>query len=246
MLGCEIAAWLGPSPTRTPSCASDRPGTSSRLSAQALCPMLAPSTDIMRCRPRARRPASSGSTTTATQSRLMPSAVPSRAAPMLNASSSGKMESSWGSMRASSEAAKMSTTRCTTSPCSHGNPPGRTPNGDRQMVDVLSAVLTDGLDAVEAACAEALEEGVHSSAVVLNILARRREPAPPLAITTPDASRQRRAFGTTPRLPAGCRLHPLRQPQATRSWKDQRFWTRWASSSSAEGGRHMTRSSRPR
>ncbi|EAU43434.1 putative transposase [Salipiger bermudensis HTCC2601] len=68
---------------------------------------------------------------------------------------------------------------------------GRAPNGDRQMVDVLSAVLTDGLDAVEAACAEALEEGVHSSAVVLNILARRREPAPPLTITTPDALRLR-------------------------------------------------------
>src|SRR6516164_7966407 len=29
-------------------------------------------------------------------------------------------------------------------------------DGDRQMVDLLSAVLTDGLAAVEAACAEAL------------------------------------------------------------------------------------------
>ncbi len=46
---------------------------------------------------------------------------------------------------------------------------GRVPNGDRQMVEILSAVLTDGLDAVEAACAEALNEGVHSSAVVLNV-----------------------------------------------------------------------------
>jgi len=33
---------------------------------------------------------------------------------------------------------------------------GRLPNGDRQMVDILGAILTDGLDAVEAACAEAL------------------------------------------------------------------------------------------
>ena len=33
---------------------------------------------------------------------------------------------------------------------------GRVPNGDRQMVEILSAVLTDGPDAVEAACAEAL------------------------------------------------------------------------------------------
>ena len=66
---------------------------------------------------------------------------------------------------------------------------GRVPNGDRQMVEILSTILTDGLEAVEAACAEALSEGVHSSAVVLNILARRREPAPPLTIATPDALR---------------------------------------------------------
>ena len=38
----------------------------------------------------------------------------------------------------------------------------RVPNGDRQMVDILGAVLINGLDAVEAACAEALTEGVHS------------------------------------------------------------------------------------
>ena len=59
------------------------------------------------------------------------------------------------------------------------------------MVDILSAVLTDGLAAVEAACAEALAAGVHSADVVLNILARRREPGPPLTITTPDALRLR-------------------------------------------------------
>ena len=49
-------------------------------------------------------------------------------------------------------------------------------DGDRQMVDILTAVLSDGLPAVEAACAEALGEGVHSADVILNILARRREP----------------------------------------------------------------------
>jgi hypothetical protein len=64
---------------------------------------------------------------------------------------------------------------------------GRLPNGDRQMVDILGAVLTDGLDAVEAACVEALGDGVHSADVILNILARRREPAPPLTIATPEA-----------------------------------------------------------
>jgi hypothetical protein len=30
-------------------------------------------------------------------------------------------------------------------------------DGDRQMVDILAAVLTDGISAVEAACAEALD-----------------------------------------------------------------------------------------
>ena len=35
---------------------------------------------------------------------------------------------------------------------------GRVPDGDRQMVDILGAALTDGLDAVEDACAEALSE----------------------------------------------------------------------------------------
>src|SRR5271163_1311175 len=44
-------------------------------------------------------------------------------------------------------------------------------DGDRQMVKILSAVLTDGLVAVEAACTEALAGGVHSADVILNILA---------------------------------------------------------------------------
>jgi transposase len=59
-------------------------------------------------------------------------------------------------------------------------------DGDRQMVKILSAVLTDGLVAVETACAEALAEGVHSADVVLNILARRRDPGPVATILTPD------------------------------------------------------------
>jgi transposase len=60
-------------------------------------------------------------------------------------------------------------------------------DGDRQMVKILAAVLDDGLTSVEGACAEALEQGVHSADVVLNILARRRDPVPPLTILTPDA-----------------------------------------------------------
>jgi transposase len=64
-------------------------------------------------------------------------------------------------------------------------------DGDRQMVEILTAVLGDGLAAVEAACAEALRDGVHSADVVLNILARQREPPAPLTILTPDALRLR-------------------------------------------------------
>ena len=65
--------------------------------------------------------------------------------------------------------------------------------GDRQMVKVLAAVLSDGLPAVEAACAEALAEGVHSAAVILNILARRREPPSSPSILTPEALKLRHA-----------------------------------------------------
>ena len=62
-------------------------------------------------------------------------------------------------------------------------------DGDRQMVKILAAVLSDGLAAVEAACQEALRDGVHSADIVINILARKREPAPPITIMTPDALR---------------------------------------------------------
>jgi hypothetical protein len=66
-------------------------------------------------------------------------------------------------------------------------------DGNRQMVDILTAVLTDGLPAVEAACAEAIAHGVHSADVVLNILARQRDPAPPATILTPAALTLRHA-----------------------------------------------------
>ncbi len=61
-------------------------------------------------------------------------------------------------------------------------------DGDRQMVSILAAVLSDGLPAVEAACSEAVREGVCSADIVLNILARQREPKAPVTIlTTPQA-----------------------------------------------------------
>jgi hypothetical protein len=66
-------------------------------------------------------------------------------------------------------------------------------DGNRQMVEILTAVLTDGLAAVEAACSEAVTHGVHSADVVLNILARQRNPAPPATILTPAALTLRHA-----------------------------------------------------
>jgi hypothetical protein len=59
--------------------------------------------------------------------------------------------------------------------------------GDRRFVRVLACVQDDGLDAVEAAVGEALESGVASDEVILNLLARRREPPRPEAITTSEA-----------------------------------------------------------
>ena len=64
-------------------------------------------------------------------------------------------------------------------------------DGDRQMVKILTTVLSDGLPVVEVACAEALRENVHSADVILNILARRRDVARPITIMTPDALKLR-------------------------------------------------------
>jgi hypothetical protein len=66
-------------------------------------------------------------------------------------------------------------------------------DGNRQMVDILTAMLTDGLSAVEAACAEATAHGVHSADVVLNIPARHRNPGPPATVLTPAALTLRHA-----------------------------------------------------
>ena len=66
---------------------------------------------------------------------------------------------------------------------------GQADDGDRQMVDILTAVLSDGLGAVEAACGEALAQGVHSADVILNNLARHREPVVRITVMTPAALR---------------------------------------------------------
>ncbi len=59
-------------------------------------------------------------------------------------------------------------------------------DGDRQMVKILTAVLTDGLQAVEAACAEALGAGIASADVIINAVARRQQPQPTPPIMTPE------------------------------------------------------------
>ena len=59
-------------------------------------------------------------------------------------------------------------------------------DGDRQMVKILTAAPVDGLDALEAAAAEALAQGVTSADVVLNILARSRSAPMEPSITTPE------------------------------------------------------------
>src|SRR3981189_1062596 len=66
-------------------------------------------------------------------------------------------------------------------------------DGDRQMVAILSAVLMDGLAAVEAACAEALASDLYSADVILNVLARRRDPVPTAMVLTPEALRLQHA-----------------------------------------------------
>lgn len=53
------------------------------------------------------------------------------------------------------------------------------------MVAILTAVLTDGLAAVEAACGEAIGAGTYSADVILNILARRNDPGTIAPVSTP-------------------------------------------------------------
>src|SRR5258705_4236806 len=65
--------------------------------------------------------------------------------------------------------------------------------GNRLMVDTLTAVRIHRLPAAVAACAEAIAQGVHSADVVLNILARQRDPGRTANILTPAALTLRHA-----------------------------------------------------
>lgn len=60
-------------------------------------------------------------------------------------------------------------------------------DGDRQFVDILSMVALYGLEAVSAACAEALEEQVVTSAHVVNLLHRAAAPPPAPVLQVPEA-----------------------------------------------------------
>ncbi|MBV9511358.1 MAG: IS21 family transposase [Caulobacteraceae bacterium] len=64
---------------------------------------------------------------------------------------------------------------------------GRGDEADRRFVRVLAAVIDDGLEAVDDAVRQALDVGAASDEVILNILARRREPEPPRMISTSEA-----------------------------------------------------------
>ena len=212
--------------------ATRRSGRCSRRSGRAWCPMPAASTASTPCRPRCRRPASCASTTTATRWRR--SAV---GRPVEIRAYAERIELRQDGRLVGEHPRCFGRDQTVFDPWHYvpvlARKPGALRNGapfkdwvlpaglervrrklagaadgDRQMVDILTAVLSDGLPAVEAACQEALREGVHSADVILNILARRREPAAPITIMTPDALRLRHA-------PVG-RLRPLRQPQESR------------------------------
>lgn len=65
----------------------------------------------------------------------------------------------------------------------------RTHDGDRKMVTILACVPSDGLASVDAACQEALDHNVCSTAVIINILTRSRDIAPAPTLQIPDARR---------------------------------------------------------
>jgi len=64
---------------------------------------------------------------------------------------------------------------------------GRGDEADRAFVAVLACVPRQGIEAVAAACTQALAARTVSAEVVLNILARRHEPPRPDAIAPPAA-----------------------------------------------------------
>ena len=66
-------------------------------------------------------------------------------------------------------------------------------DGDRQMVKVLNAVLTDSLEEVTTACEAALQAGTVSADIILNLLSRNQAPEPVASIDTPASLRVEQA-----------------------------------------------------
>ena len=89
-------------------------------------------------------------------------------------------------------------------------------DGDRQFVRILAAVQEDGLEAVEAACAEALDCG--------RLQRRRRAQHPRPAVPAGTAGDHPDARGPAASPPAGGRLSALRSPEGGRSWSVMRCW----------------------
>lgn len=58
--------------------------------------------------------------------------------------------------------------------------------GDREFVDILLAVQRNGMDLVEQACTQALSEGTVRGEVILNLVARSRDPLPVGNAQVPD------------------------------------------------------------
>ncbi len=63
----------------------------------------------------------------------------------------------------------------------------RRPDGDRQFAEILAAVLSDGIEAVDQACREALAQGAVTAEAVLNAITRARHPDPIPPIQVPEA-----------------------------------------------------------
>jgi hypothetical protein len=99
---------------------------------------------------------------------------------------------------------------------------------DRRFVRVLAAVLTDGLEAVEAAIREALDNGAASDEVILNILARYRDPPSERTLTwsliSSSAIRRSRTAPATIRCEASMQRHEMIEAMrgsASRAWQER-------------------------
>src|SRR5438105_6847405 len=216
MPGCSIDASPTPRRTSIPSWLIEQSGKPSRRSARSWCRSAAGSTGSTRSRHRSRRPAWCGSTTTSTRSararsagrsrsRLMPSILIRQDGAIVgdHARRFGRGETIYDPWHYVPVLARKPGALRNGAPFKDWMLPASlekvrhklagSHDGDRQMVSILTGVLTDGLPAVETACREALESGSASADVVLNILARQRDPEPAATILTPDALRPRHA-----------------------------------------------------